>query len=125
MGKKIALGRGTQILWAIEPEWLIRIGWGLKDKIDIQYVGTDPAKTALLDGLVDAAVVGGYADPIGGKFSASPQTIELIATGKKLSHIPWGEDAVSKVIAQGIPIAPVTIPAGRRHRTGAFTGRLL
>lgn len=104
-GKKIALGRGTQILWAIEPELIIRNGWGMSDRIKIQYVGTKPAARALLDGLVDAGIIGGYADPIRGKLKASPQTIELLASGKKLYHVSWGKSAVQKVIDKGIPIA--------------------
>ena len=111
IGKKIALGRGTQILWAIEPRLIITHGWGLNEKIDIQYVGTKPAARALLDGLVDAAVVGGYADPIRGQLKPSPQTIELLASGKKLYHISWGQEAVQKVIDKGIPIAQLQIPA--------------
>ena len=124
VGKKIAIGRGTQILWAIEPEWVIRYGWGLRDKIKIQYVGTKPAMTALMDGLVDAGIVGGYADPIKGTLTASPQTLELLASGKTLYHIPWGEEAVRKVIDKGIPIAPVTLPAkaipGLKHPLPVF-----
>ena len=110
IGKKIALGRGTQILWAIEPEWIIRHGWGLRDKIKIQYVGTKPAMNALLDGLVDAAIIGGYADPIRGEISPSPQTLELLASGKTLYHIPWGEEAVKRAIGKGMPIAPLKLP---------------
>lgn len=111
VGKKIALGRGTQILWAIEPEWIIRHGWGLKDKMKIQYVGTKPAMKALLDGLVDAAIIGGYADPIRGKVSPSPQTLELLASGKTLYHIQWGKEAVKSAIREGMPIAPLALPA--------------
>ena len=111
IGKKIAIGRGTQILWAIEPKLLIANGWNLDDKIDIQYVGTKPAARALLDGLVDAAIVGGYADPIRGKLKASPQTIELLASGKKLYHIPWGKQTVQKVIDKGMPIAQLHLDA--------------
>jgi len=111
IGKKIAIGRGTQILWAIEPELIIRLGWGLRDRINIQYVGTKPAARALLDGLVDACIVGGYADPVRGQLKASPQTMELIASGKTLYHISWGKEAVQKVIDQGIPIAPLKLPA--------------
>jgi len=111
IGKKIALGRGTQILWAIEPRLIITHGWELNEKIGIQYVGTKPAARALLDGLVDAAVVGGYADPIRGQLKPSPQTIELLASGKKLYHISWGKEAVQKVIDKGIPIAQLQLTA--------------
>jgi hypothetical protein len=111
IGKKIAIGRGTQILWAIEPRLLITHGWGLHEKIGMQYVGTKPAARALLDGLVDAAIVGGYADPIRGQLKPSPQTIELLASGKKLYHISWGKEAVQKVIDKGIPIAHLQLPA--------------
>ena len=112
VGKKIALGRAPQILWTIEPMMLIEYGWGLQDKIDIQKVGTKPAARALLDNLVDAAIIGGYADPISGQLKASPQTIELLASGKKLHHVSWGKSAVQKVIDKGIPIAHVNLPAG-------------
>jgi TRAP transporter TAXI family solute receptor len=111
IGKKIAIGRGTQILWAIEPRLIITHGWNLHEKINIQYVGTKPAARALLDGLVDAAIVGGYADPIRGQLKPSPQTIELLAAGKKLYHISWGREAVQKVIDGGIPIAQLQLPA--------------
>ncbi|MGD8561596.1 MAG: hypothetical protein PVG03_03640, partial [Desulfarculaceae bacterium] len=43
VGKKVALGRAPQIGWTIEPEWVMTHGWGLKDKIKIQKVGTKPA----------------------------------------------------------------------------------
>ncbi len=111
IGKKVALGRAAQILWSIEPEWIIRYGWELGDKIKLEYIGTDPAPAALLDGLVDAAVIGGYIDPITGKFAASPQTMELLASGRDFYHIPWGAEAIKKVIAKGIPMVPVTLPA--------------
>ena len=111
VGKKIALGRAPQISWTIEPEMIIRYGWGLADKIQIQKVGTKPAVRALLDGLVDAAVIGGYADPVSGAMKPSPQTVELFASGKDLYHIPWGKEAVQKVIDRGLPIAHYQIPA--------------
>lgn len=111
-GKKIALGRTTQINWAIQPEWVIRYGWEITDKVDIRYTDIIEAVRNLLDGLVDAAIVGGYFEPVNMRFSLSPQTLELLASGRDLYHIPWGEEAVKKVIAKGMPIIPVTIPAG-------------
>jgi len=123
--KKVALGRGTQILWTIEPEWIIRYGWGMRDRVNLQLLGTKPAMTALLDGIVDAAIIGGYVDPINGTMSPSPQTVELLAAGKKLSHISWGTEAVKKTRSQGVPITPVTIPAkslpGLDHPLEVFT----
>lgn len=112
VGKKIALGRAPQILWTIEPDFIIRHGWGLQDKIQIERLGTKEAAQALLDGNVDAAIVGGYADPISGTFAPSPQTVTLLGAGKRLYYIPWGQEAVAKTIAKGVAIKPLTLPAG-------------
>lgn len=112
IGKKIALGRTTQVIWGCEVDWLIRLGWGTHDKMKIQYVGSKEAPKALLDGLVDAAIIGGYIDPINWNFKPSPPTLELISSGKKIYHLPWGEQAVDKTIAGNIKIVPLTIPSG-------------
>ena len=111
IGKKVALGRAPQPVWGKEPAWLMKHGWGILDKVDVQYVGTKPAMTALVDGLVDAAIVGGFVDPIYGKVVAGPTTIELFASGRKVYNLPWGKEAVSKLQATGIPLAHITIPA--------------
>lgn len=112
VGKKIALGRTTQINWAIQPDLVMRYGWEIRDKVNIQYVGLGEAVSALLDGLVDAAIGGGYFEPINMRFSLSPQTLELLSSGRHVYHIPWGEEAVKKTIAKGMPMIPVTVPAG-------------
>lgn len=110
-GKKVALGRAPQINWAVQPEWTIRYGWGLPaGKVSVQYVGTKEAVDALLDGTVDAAVVGGYFDPLTNKLELSPQTVEFLAAGRKVTHLQWGKEAVKKTIARGMNMAPVTIP---------------
>lgn len=111
-GKTIALGRPPQILWTIEPMHIIRDGWKMEDKITIERLGTKDAAQALLNGSVDAAIVGGYADPLTGEFKPSPQTVELLAAGKPLYHIPWGKDAVQAVIDKGIAMNHLAVPAG-------------
>jgi len=110
IGKRVGLGRPPQILWTIEPELIIKHGWGLDGQIDIEYLGTKQAAQALLDGTVDAAIIGGYADPINKTFSPSPQTLTVVGSGKTLYHIPWGEEAVAKTIAAGVGINKLTIP---------------
>ncbi|MEX0828132.1 MAG: TAXI family TRAP transporter solute-binding subunit [Haliea sp.] len=110
VGKTVGLGRPPQILWTIEPELIIKHGWGLDGKIDIQYLGTKQAAQALLDGTVDAAIIGGYADPINKAFKPSPQTLTVVGSGKTLYHIPWGEEAIEKTIAAGVGIGKITIP---------------
>ncbi len=110
VGKQIALGRATQISWAIQPEMVIRSGWGIADKTNLQHIGTGPSVSALLDGLVDAIVIGGYLNPKTFEFSLSPQTNELIASGKEINHVSWGLDAIAKTKETGIPITEITIP---------------
>jgi TRAP transporter TAXI family solute receptor len=111
VGKKVALGRMTQVNWGLEADWLIRYGWGIRDKVTVQFMGPKAAATALMDGLVDAAIAGAYVDPLKMTVKLSPQAVEMMASGRKIYFIPWGEEAVRKVIAKGMPIVPFTIPA--------------
>lgn len=112
-GKKVALGRATQINWAVQPEWVMRHGYGLpRGKVDLQYVGTKEAVDALLDGTADAAVIGGYFDPLTKRLALSPQTVEFLASGRKVTHLQWGKGEVEKTIAAGMDFAQVTLPAG-------------
>jgi hypothetical protein len=111
-GKRIALGRAVQINWTVLPREVLTVGYGIPaGKINIQYAGPKEAVAALLDGNVDAAVVGGYLDPERSTIALSPQTMEFIASGRKISHLGWTADAVKKTAAQGIPISPFTLPA--------------
>jgi len=111
-GKKVALGQAPQINWAVEPRAVITVGYGIPaERINFQYVGVKGAVAALLDGTVDAAVVGGYLDPEKGKIALSPQTMEFVASGRKIRHLGWTADAVKKTAATGMPIAPFTLPA--------------
>ncbi|MBR9852540.1 MAG: TAXI family TRAP transporter solute-binding subunit [Rhodobacteraceae bacterium] len=113
IGKTIALGRPPQILWTIDPRTIIRHGWQLEDQINIETLGTSEAAQALLNGSVDAAVIGGYANPETRAFLPSPQTVELQASGRTLYHIPWGGEAISTAVeATGMPLIPAVIPAG-------------
>lgn len=112
VGKRIALGRPPQILWTVEPELILKKGWGLHDKIKIERLGTKPAAQALLDGKVDAAIIGGYANVASGAFSPSPQTAELMASGRTLYHIPWGKEAVQKTMNAGVGVNHLAVPKG-------------
>ena len=111
-GKKVALGRAPQINWAVEPKAVIEFGYGIPaNKINIQYAGPKEAVAALMDGTVDAAVVGGYLNPEKSQLSLSPQTMEFVASGRKIQHLGWSADAIEKTRAKGIPINAYTVPA--------------
>lgn len=60
---------------------------------------------------MDAATIGGYMDPISGKFSPAPQTVEVVASGRDLHHLDWTEDAVKKTAAKDIQLIPFSVPA--------------
>lgn len=111
IGKSVALGKAPQILWTIEPMHIIKHGWNLADKINIERLGTKGAAQALLDGKVDAAIIGGYSNLATGAFKPSPQTVELLASGKTLYHIPWGREAVQKTKDAGIVMSHITVKA--------------
>lgn len=111
-GKRVALGRTVQINWAVEPARVIRVGWGMgPGKVKFSYLGTKEAVSALLDGHVAAAVVGGYLNPYTHAMVLSPQTTQFMASGRDYHFVPWGEKEVKKTVASGMQILPVTIPA--------------
>ena len=113
-GKRIALGRVPQIVWGYEPGMVLRKGYGEEffNSLKIQFVGTSEASNALLNGQVDACILGGYLDPESGKFEASPQTVEVITAGRSLRHLDWTKEAVEKAIVDDVPLIPYQLPAG-------------
>jgi TRAP transporter TAXI family solute receptor len=113
-GKRIALGRVPQIVWGYQPDVVLRKGYSdeFYKSLKIQFVGTSEASNALLNGQVDACVLGGYVDPESGKFEASPQTVEVVTAGRTLTHLDWTKEAVEKAIADDIPLIPFQLPAG-------------
>lgn len=113
-GKRIALGRVPQIVWGYEPGMVLRKGYSEEfyKSLKIQFVGTSEASNALLNGQVDACVLGGYIDPDSGKFEASPQTVEVLTAGRSLKHLDWTKEAVEKAIADDVPLIPYQFPAG-------------
>lgn len=116
-GKRVALGRPPQINWTIQPEWLLRVGWDLGDNVNIQYLGVQEAVTALLDGQVDAAIVGGYFDPLTEQMELSPQTAEFLASGRQGKFLEWGTERVEKTNEAGMPMVPITLPASALPNT--------
>lgn len=97
-GKRIAMGRIPQAIWGYEPDALLRCGYSddFYKSLSIQYVGTGEAATALVNGQVDAATIGGYMDPISGKFSPAPQTVEVVASGRDLCITSTGRKMPSR-----------------------------
>ncbi len=90
---------------------ILQYGWGILNKVTVEYLGTKPAAQALLDGLVDVSVVGAAMNPINKKILLHPQTAEPLASGKTVYFLHWGNEQ-SKKTMQKIPIIPITIPAG-------------
>jgi TRAP transporter TAXI family solute receptor len=111
-GKRIGLGQAAQINWAVLPRAVVEHGWGILKQVNVQYLGPKPAITALLDGKVDMAIAGGYLNADQGTLALSPQTTELIASGRSLHHISWGTEAVTKTAPKGYQISPYTIAKG-------------
>lgn len=87
-GKKIGIGGRAQTLYGAQPTMFLEY-MGMAKKIDIQYSGFGGAKTALLDGLVDAALVNASVGPPTPPAPGST-LVEILASGKPVYHISWG-----------------------------------
>lgn len=109
--KRIGLGRVAQISWGLKPGILLEEGYGIDEK-RISYIGAKEAITALLDGKVDAAIVGGYYDPLHKKVEWSPQTTELMSSGRDVHFLPFEKEAIEKVNDGGGVLLSIDLPAG-------------
>ncbi|MGI5835384.1 MAG: TAXI family TRAP transporter solute-binding subunit [Chloroflexota bacterium] len=113
-GKRIGLGLKSQMGWAILPALTLEHGWGItEENADFQWIGAKPAKDALLDGRVDAAVIGMYLNPFTNEYSPTPNLVEMAASPRKAYSLSWGKEQIADVIEKtGLPLTQVTIPAG-------------
>lgn len=113
-GKRIAMGRIPQVIWGYEPDAMLRFGYSdeFYKSLRIQFVGTTEAATALVNGQVDAATIGGYMDPVTGAFSPAPQTVEVIASGRALTHLDWTREAVERTASKDIVLSPYEVVPG-------------
>jgi TRAP transporter TAXI family solute receptor len=123
VGKKIGLGRAAQDVYGRFPTWIVKKGWDFGDKVEIMALGLKPALRALLDGNVDAAIMNSFIDLKTGKLLTSPLFMELLASGKTVSSIPWTKKAIENVNAQGYPLTQITLnPGVMKGYDGAFEG---
>lgn len=126
-GKKVALGRIPQIQWGYGPDALLRNGYApdFYSSLKLQFVGTNEASTALLNGQVDACALGGNMDPETGKFSPSPQTVEILAASRPLTHLSWTKEAIDNTVAKDAPLYPYLLPkdtvTGQKEDIWTFT----
>jgi len=109
-GKKVALGKPTQSFWGTTAAELLEYGFGLKDgeNITIEWVGDSAGGTAMKDGLVDAAFMGGYGREV---YAARDPLLELASTVKNVHYLDATEDACQKAAVNN-PVFPLLIPAG-------------
>jgi uncharacterized protein len=86
-------------------------GWGILDKVKVEYMGFDTAKDALIDGRVDAGFVGVVG--VGDRWVPAPSTMELLSQPKDLQWISDTEEAFKKAREKtGWPIYNGVMPGG-------------
>ncbi len=118
VGKKVAIGLKTQTLYGLYYNQIMRDGWGLADKIDIQWLGLEAGKDALLNGAVSATLGVINGTIVGGKVAKEPMAMpsyvqEVAASGRKVNYISFGKEEILKAQkANGIATAVTTVPTG-------------
>lgn len=93
-GKKVGLGPQPTVLGRSMRD-IIEIGYGLKGKVKIFYMKWSQLKDSLMDGTIDAMVLGLSMAP-GKKFVPVPVYQEIIASGKKPYLIGFTKEALEK-----------------------------
>jgi TRAP transporter TAXI family solute receptor len=113
-GKRIGLGLKGQITWGFIVAGILEHGYGITEANSrLEYLGPGAAKTALLDGRVDAAVTGMYMNPYKKLYTPAPHLLELASGPRSIYHLSWGKQELLKAgKALGFPIVMETVPAG-------------
>jgi TRAP transporter TAXI family solute receptor len=113
-GKKVAVGKKTQLGWGQHPQAYLHAGAGLEGKVKIQWVGLKSALSAFKDNLVDAMPSGAYVNPITYDLNVDPQTQEVLSIGEKVHFLSPGNEAALKRIEAVTGLShTITIPPGK------------
>ena len=114
VGKKIALGTKSQTDYYAVPRLLIDKGWGLLDKLSIQWIGHVAAMQAMQDGLVDVIQININLNPDTGQWQHQPMNIELLGAGKKIYYIDYATPEVLDKLKKntGLKILTYKLPKG-------------
>jgi TRAP transporter TAXI family solute receptor len=96
----------------VEPEILLKYGWGIMDKVKIDYIGFSESIQALRDGMVDVAIYNPIYIGVD-KVAPSPALEELKALRVPYYYIPIPkEDVIRARKKSGYPIFPAVLPPG-------------
>lgn len=113
-GKKAAIGTKAQITWGLLVNWMIDIGGGLKGDVSYQWVGLEPARRAVLDGMADVMPVGVYLNTVDYQNILNPQTRELFASRKKIYHVSIPKEAAELMSKElNHEFKTVVVPSGK------------
>jgi TRAP transporter TAXI family solute receptor len=93
-GKKVGLGPQPTVLGRSMRD-VIEIGYGLKGKVKIFYMRWPQLKDSLMDGSIDAMVLGLSMGP-GGKWFPVPVYQEITASGKTPRYLGYTKEALQK-----------------------------
>ena len=113
VGKTVAIGKKSQDVYGTFLFDHIDAGYGLADKINVQWVGNASALSSFKDGLSDAAGADILSNPVTGEVVPGPAAIEVQASFDNVNWFGSSREALEKVIAKtGIPYTIITVPAG-------------
>ena len=111
-GKTVAIGKKSQDVYGTFLFDHIDAGYGLADKVNVQWVGNASALSSFKDGLSDAAGADILSNPVTGEVVPGPAAIEVQASFNKVNWFGSSREALERVIAKtGIPYTIVTVPA--------------
>jgi TRAP transporter TAXI family solute receptor len=112
VGKRIGLPtKGSA--GRMEPEMLLKYGWGIMDKVKIDYIGFGESIQALRDGMVDVAICNPIYIGVD-KTAPSPALDELKALRVPYYYIPIPKEDVIRAREKsgGFPLFPGVLPPG-------------
>lgn len=112
-GKTVTIGQKSQDVYGTFLYDHIDAGYGLADKVNVQWIGNAAALTSFKDGLADVTAADVLTNPVSGEAISGPAAIEVQASYDNVNWIGSSREVLERVIAKtGIPYDIVTVPAG-------------
>jgi len=116
VGKRVAVGAKGH-----STEYTMRLvldhGYGIWDKLKINYLSMGAVKDALLDGTIDAGVAAAAVFKPGGNWKGNPACNQLLTT-KKCYLLSYSKKAIAKAREKsGYALYPITMGAKKYGKT--------